>query len=98
VLRFNDGAATFAYRFMPFSSAPGQSFHTENKWGTITIPLSEFKSTADGIEGTGSNAVAMSDVVKSDGKVAFGYRFIAGDTPIEVFNAAFDNFRIIKIR
>lgn len=98
VLRFNDGAATFAYRFMPFSSEPGQTFHTENKWRTITVVLSEFKSTADGIEGTGSNAVAMSDVVKSDGKVAFGYRFIAGDTPIEVFNAAFDNFRIIKIR
>lgn len=95
VLRFGE---TFAYRFMPFTNAEDKSFHTGNKWETVTIPLSDFKKAVDGVEGTGASAAVMGDLVKPDGKVPFGYRFITEDAPVEVFNAAFDNFRIIKIR
>ena len=95
VLRFGD---TYAYRLMPFTNAPDKSFHTGNKWETVTVLLSDFKKAVDGVEGTGANAAVMGDLVKADGKVAFGYRFITEDAPVEVFNAAFDNFRIIKIR
>lgn len=95
VLRFGE---TYAYRLMPFSNAPDKSFETGNKWQTITVPLSDFKKAADGVEGTGAGAATLSDLVKADGKVAFGYRFITEDAPVEVFNAAFDNFRIVKIR
>lgn len=95
VLRFGE---TYAYRFMPFSDEPNKTFDTGNKWQTITIPLSDFKKAADGVEGTGVNATVMGDLVTADGKVPFGYRFITEEAPVEVFNAAFDNFRIIKIR
>lgn len=95
VLRFGE---TYAYRFMPFSNSPDKSFHTDNQWLTVTIPLSDFKKAVGGVEGTGANAAVMGDLVKADGKVPFGYRFITEDAPVEVFNAAFDNFRIIKIR
>lgn len=95
VLRFGE---TYAYRFMPFSDEPNKTFDTGNKWQTITIPLSDFKKAADGVEGTGVNAAVMGDLVTADGKVPFGYRFITEEAPVEVFNAAFDNFRIIKIR
>ncbi len=98
VLRFNDGAALYAYRFMPWSTAPDKSFNTLNKWQTVTIPLSEFKTTAGGVEGTGSGATTMDKIVDANGKVAFGYRFIAEATPITLFNAAYDNFRIVKIK
>ncbi|WP_346317888.1 glycan-binding surface protein [Chitinophaga sp. YIM B06452] len=95
VLRFGE---TYAYRLMPFAGAPGASFHTENKWVTATIPLSEFKTAADGKEGTGTGAATMGQLLKANGVVAFGFRIISEDKPIEVFNAAFDNFRIIKIK
>ena len=95
VLRFGD---TYAYRLMPYINAADKSFHTDKKWQTVTVLLSDFKKAADGVEGTGANAAVMGDLVKADGKVAFGYRFITEDAPVEVFNAAFDNFRIIKIR
>lgn len=94
VLRFGE---TYAYRLTPFTDAPGQSFHTENKWVTATIPLSEFKTAADGVEGTGTGAASMSDLLKPGGVVPFGFRIISEAAPIEVFNAAFDNFRIIKV-
>ncbi|MBO9151721.1 glycan-binding surface protein [Chitinophaga sp. GCM10012297] len=95
VLRFGE---TYAYRFMPFTNAPGQSFHTENTWTTVTVPLSEFKTAADGIEGTGAGASSMSQLLKAGGVVPFGFRIISEAQPIEVFSAAFDNFRIIKIK
>jgi hypothetical protein len=46
----------------------------------------------------GGGAASLASLVKPDGKVAFSYRFITEDDPVEVFNTAFDNFRIIKIR
>lgn len=95
LLRMGDN---YAYRFMPWSTAAGGKFDTKNTWQTITIPLSEFKNTADGIEGTGANAVTMGDLLKAGGVVAFGYRFITEATPVDLYNAAYDNFRIVKIR
>ena len=95
VLRFGEG---YAYRYMPWETAADQQFNTGNKWETVTIPLSEFKTPVDGVEGMGAGAVVMGDLLKPGGVVAFGYRFITEATPVDVFNAAFDNFRIIKIR
>ncbi len=94
VLRFGDN---YAYRFTPFTGAPGQSFHTANKWQTVTVRLSEFRKAADGVEGTGVNAAVMGDLLKAGGVVPFGFRIVSAAAPIEVFNAAFDNFRIIKV-
>ena len=95
VLRMGDN---YAFRFMPWSAAPNKTFHTQNTWVTVTIQLSAFKKAADGIEGTGADAVTMGDLLKPTGAVAFGYRFITEESPVDVFNAAFDNFRIVKIR
>lgn len=95
VIRFGEN---YAFRFMPWSTSPTGAFDTGDNWVTITIPLSLFKAKADNIEGTGAGAVTMGDLLKVDGVVAFGYRFITEDDPVDVYNAAFDNFRIIKIR
>lgn len=95
VLRFGE---KYAFRFMPWSTSPTGSFDTEDTWVTITIPLSLFKTKADDVEGTGAGAVTMGDLLKPNGVVAFGYRFITEADPVDVYNAAFDNFRIIKIR
>jgi hypothetical protein len=95
VIRFGEN---YAYRFMPWSAAADGKFDTEDKWRTVTINLSAFKTKADDIEGTGAGAVTMGDLLKAGGVVAFGYRFITEDDPVDVYNAAYDNFRIVKVR
>lgn len=95
VLRFGDN---YAYRYMPWSGAAGAKFETKGAWQTVTVPLSAFKTAADGKEGTGAGAQTMGDLLKAGGVVAFGYRFITEDAPVDVYNAAYDNFRIVKIR
>jgi hypothetical protein len=95
VIRFGDN---YAFRFMPWSGAPDDKFDTGGKWVTVTINLAAFKTQADGKEGTGAAAVTMGNLLKADGVVAFGYRFITEGDPVDVYNAAYDNFRIIKIR
>jgi hypothetical protein len=95
VLRFND---KYCYRFMPWKTATDNKFDTKNKWQTVTVPLSEFRLTDNGVEGTGAPAATLGDLLKPDASVAFGYRFISDENPIDVFNAAFDNFRIIKTK
>jgi hypothetical protein len=95
VLRFGEN---YAFRLMPWTTAPDGKFDTEDKWVTVTIPLSAFKTKADDVEGTGAGAATMGDLLKPGGVVAFGYRFITEDDPVDVYNAAYDNFRIIKIK
>ena len=95
VLRFND---KYAFRYMPWLTADNKTFDTKNKWQTVTIKLSDFKLSDSGVEGTGANATVMGDLLKSDGKVMFGYRIITEAAGVEVYNTAYDNFRIIKIK
>ena len=95
VLRFND---KYCFRYQPWLNATNKTFDTKNKWQTVTVKLSDFKLAVDGTEGIGANAVTMGDLLKPDAKVAFSYRLMAEATGIALYNAAFDNFRIIKIK
>ncbi len=91
LLRFNDA---YANRWTPYLSAPNKSFTTGNTWQTITIPLSEFKTS----EGKGNAAATLGNIVAADGTLLLNYRFITETEPITLFNSAFDNFRIVKIK
>jgi hypothetical protein len=91
LLRFNDA---YANRWTPYLSAPNKSFTTGNSWQTITIPLSEFRTS----EGKGTAAATIGNIVAADGTLLLNYRFITEAEPIVLFNSAFDNFRIVKIK
>ncbi len=95
VLRFGE---ELAVRWIPWAASPAEGFHTGHKWQTITVPLNAFRRASDGIEGTGASAVSMGELVTAGGNVAFGFRIVSEEKGIEVFNAAFDNFRIVKIK
>lgn len=95
LIRFGED---YAYRYMPWATAADGKFDTNDEWRTVTIPLSAFKTKADNVEGTGAPAATMGNLLKANGVVAFGYRFITEDDPVDVYNAAFDNFRIVKIK
>ncbi len=95
LLRISD---KYAVRWEPFKGTSGNSYHTDHQWVTITVPLSAFRANNGDGEGMGANAMSMSELVLPDGRFVFGYRFISTDKPIDIFNAAFDNFRIVKIK
>ena len=95
LLRMGDN---YAYRWTPFQGTANSTFHTNGKWQTVTVPLSEFKTAKDGKEGTGNNAVTLGSLLTGDGKAAFTYRIVSESEPIDVFNAAFDNFRVVALK
>ncbi|WP_341836537.1 glycan-binding surface protein [Chitinophaga pollutisoli] len=96
LLRFNNG---YSIRWTPFKDTESQAFHTNNKWITVTFPLNAVRQTGDEGDGTGPSIMSMGDLVLADGKVPFKYWFIAEEEiPIDIFHAAFDNFRIVKIK
>jgi hypothetical protein len=95
LLRLGD---KYAFRFTPWAAETSGVFDTNDEWRTVTIQLSAFKAAESGKEGTGANAVVMADLLKANGVVAFGYRYITEDKPIDVHNTAYDNFRIVKIK
>ncbi|SEW43684.1 hypothetical protein SAMN05428988_5607 [Chitinophaga sp. YR573] len=100
VLRLGDN---YAYRYMPWADETSGSFNTGNTWETVTVLLSDFKTAAkdaDGntVEGTGAGAMTMGNLLKTGGVVAFGYRFITEAAAVDVYNAAYDNFRIVKVK
>jgi len=95
LLRLGDN---YAYRFMPWLNSTDKIFDTDDKWQTVTVPLSWFAASSSSGEGTGPAAASMADLVKPGGKVAFSYRIITTTDPIDLYNAAYDNFRIVKIK
>lgn len=96
LLRFNNG---YSIRWKPFENMQDKSFHTNNKWITVTFPLNAVRQPGDGGDGTGPSIMSMGELVLADGKVPFKYWFIAEkDIPIDIFHGAFDNFRIVKIK
>ncbi|MFB6456591.1 glycan-binding surface protein [Chitinophaga sp. Hz27] len=95
VLRLGDN---FAFRYLPYTNASDKVFDTQNEWRTVTVPLSSFKKADNGVEGTGANAVTVSDVLDAAGTVTFTYHIITEADPVDAYNTAYDNFRIVKIK
>ncbi|NIG55571.1 glycan-binding surface protein [Chitinophaga sp. Cy-1792] len=95
ILRFGE---SYAYRFIPYTNASNKTFDTQNKWQTVTVPLSSFRKADNGVEGTGMPAASVADVLDAGGTVTFTYHIISEADPIDVYNTAYDNFRIVKIK
>lgn len=70
---------------------------TTTGWQTVTIPLNQFKSKANGQDGTGDPATSLSALLGS-GSGGFNMFLVnPGTTTVEDFEVAVDNFRVVKI-
>jgi len=70
---------------------------TTTGWQTVIVPLNYFKSKANGQDGTGDPAASMSALLGS-GSGSFHMFFVnPGTTTVTDFEAAVDNFRVVKI-
>ncbi len=68
-------------------------------WQTVTIPLSQFKTKADGIDGTGNPPASLVSLVGGNGNGSLHLLFVNdGTNTVGAFNAAIDNIRVVKIK
>lgn len=76
-------------RYAPWESSSNKEFTTNGSWQTVVIPLTKFGGAPAASIGAltgGTNAASMQFKLNNDSAV-----------PIESFNAAVDNVRIVKI-
>ena len=76
-------------RYAPWEAKPNKEFTTNGSWQTVVIPLTKFGGAPAASIGAltgGSNAASMQFKLINDSAV-----------PMESFNAAVDNVRIVKI-
>jgi len=72
--------------------------YTTSGWQTVVIPLTQFKTKANNLDGTGDAASSLAGLVGS-GSGSLSFMFINSDaTAAPAFDGAFDNFRIVKIQ
>jgi hypothetical protein len=88
---------TYLARYEPWANNGGAPV-TTNGWVTAVIPLTQFKTNANGLDGTGSPAANLATLV-GDGTGSLSVMLVnsgsANSGPIDI---AFDNFRIEKIQ
>ena len=91
--------------FRPAASSPNPIFHSQNKWVTITIPLSLFLSATNNYDQfpTGSNSTPVTKLSQLfDATGAFTSLFFRTATfatgPVENMHYAIDNVRIERIK
>ena len=80
---------SWAVRYAPWESSPNKEFTTNGSWRTVVIPLTKFGGAPAASIGAltgGTNAASMQFKLTNDSAV-----------PMESFNAAVDNIRIVKI-
>jgi len=91
----------FLARFEPWK-LPGTktaNFTTKGNWVTVTIPLTEFRTKKDGIDGTGNSATSLSELFGSKKKTINFFAVNTSDKPSTTgLRAGIDNIRIVKIQ
>jgi len=91
-----DYSWTYLARFEPWKAA-GTAVTTSG-WTTVVIPLTQFKTKANGLDGSGDPAATLSALL-GNGSGSLSFMFLNSDaTAAPAFDGAFDNFRIEKIQ
>jgi len=92
-----DYTTNYVGRYEPWKDANGNTFSfSSTGWQTVTIPLSMFLTN----NGTGIAASSLKALLGSSGNGSVNIWFInnAPAPTATTFNAAFDNFRVVKIK
>jgi hypothetical protein len=92
---------TYLARFEPWDLGNGKTsaVSTNGYWLTITIPLSEFRTKADGKDGTGVPASSLKTLLGDSGNGSFNiFTVNAGEEAAPALNMAVDNIRVVKIK
>ncbi len=92
---------TYTARYAPWSTGDNSSastYTTTAGWHTVTIPLTDFKTTKDEVYAAGNPASSLSQLLGGDsGKTSLHFFFVNdGTTTSPSFLSAIDNIRIVR--
>jgi hypothetical protein len=92
---------TYVARFEPWKLGSDKTapVSTNGKWMTVTIPLTQFRTKADGKDGTGVSAPSLKALLGDSGNGPFNI-FTVNDSEQQApaLNIAIDNIRVVKIK
>ncbi|HTE26648.1 glycan-binding surface protein [Flavitalea sp.] len=95
ILIRNEGSWKYTARYAPWLNSPNGTY-SNSGWVTVSIPLTEFRTKANDVDGSGSPASSLSELL-GNGKREVGFMLINdSSTPIAAFDAAFDNVRVVR--
>ncbi len=89
-LRFDKNGYEYMYRPWYINETTSKEFKTSG-WETVTVPLTKFSKG-------GNFAADLTQLLGGDGKGNFVVWLVADKGGFLNFNAAFDNFRIVKLK
>jgi hypothetical protein len=99
-LIMKDYGWTYVARFEPWKAGnKTAAVSTNANWVTVTIPLTQFRTKADGKDGTGMSAPNLKTLLGDSGNGVFNI-FTVNDAEENAppLNIAIDNIRVVKIR
>jgi hypothetical protein len=91
---------TYLANYQPWKKSDGTTAtFAPDGWQTAVIPLTQFRTKANGLDGTGDSAPNLKTLVGNDGTGSIHFLLVNPDTDaISEFDVAIDNVRIVKIK
>lgn len=98
ILLMKDYNWTYVARYSPWKVGDKVVDFTNDSWQTVTIPLAEFRTKENGIDGSGASASSLQTLV-GDGLGSMHFFFVNdGSNAIPTMAIGVDNIRIVKIK
>lgn len=95
-----DGDWTYLANWAPWKKADGSvAPFTTNGWQTVEIPLTQFRTKANGVDGSGDPASSLSTFLKNGTSWKMNIMFVnLESTTIENLELNLDNIRVVKVK
>jgi Surface glycan-binding protein B xyloglucan binding domain len=94
ILLDKDYGWNYQGRYEGWNGTGGVADYNSNGWKTVVVPLSNFRQS----NGTGAAAPSLTALLGAGGSGGFNLYFInAGTTSVVSFDAAVDNFRVVRV-
>lgn len=95
MIRPSNGEWVYIARYEPWTDS-GNDFSTDG-WETASIPLTEFRTSQDGVDGVGDPAPNLETLLSPTGARPLGIMYVNDDSTAQSIDMAVDNIRVEKI-
>jgi len=93
-----NGNFNFMARYAPWETSSTKEYTTNGTWQTVVIPLTKFLSGTGSYNSGGAPAASIAGLTGGTNAATIQFMlYNDSTTPLESFNAAVDNVRIVKI-
>lgn len=95
-----DGDWTFLADLVPWKKADGSATEfTTNGWQTMVVPLTQFRTKANGVDGSGDPAPSLATLLKNSPTGKLNIMFVnLESTAIDNLELNIDNIRVVKYK